>query len=397
MVNKMFEEHGSVFSDIRELFQYGIERKKVIGEDKVFDFSIGNPSAPAPKSVNKTIIELVSGNSDLLVHGYSTSLGFENVRINIAKSLNEKYHAGVDHKYLCMTCGAAAALAISFHALYEEGDEGIIIAPFFAEYKVFAEAAGYKLRYVSSHKEDLLPKLDELENTINEHTKFLIINSPNNPTGVFYKEKTIKDITRILKKKEEEFKHPIFLISDEPYREIVYDDLEYPFVTNYYDDSIVCYSFSKALSLPGERIGYVLVNPKCKYKVEVFNAVKGAARCLGYVCAPSLFQNVVGRVVGDVSDISIYKENRDLLYKNLIRIGYEVVYPQGAFYMFVKALEDDDKAFSNRAKEFELLLVPSNSFGIKGYVRLAYCVDKAMIERSIPAFEKLYASYEVKK
>jgi len=393
MVNKEMKNKGSSGSSIRELFEYGRKRKNIVGEENVFDFSIGNPSVPTPKIVNDKLIELLSKEDSLRVHSYTSAAGDLNVRKAIAEYLNDTYGCNEVGNLIYLTSGAAAGLTISLNALLEEDDEVIVFAPFFSEYKIFVEQAKGKLVVVKPNN-DLLPDMIDFESKVSVKTKVVIINSPCNPTGVLYNEEIINEIVSILNKKQNEFNHSIYLLSDEPYRELIFSDFKYPFVTNYYNNSIVVYSFSKSLSLSGERIGYVLVSNKCEDKKDVHDAIKGAGRSLGFVCASSLFQYLIPSCLGITSDLSVYKENRDILYSNLKRIGYEVVYPEGAFYLFVKALEKDAKQFSETAKKYELLLVPSDSFGIEGYVRVSYCVAKKVIENSIPAFEKLFKHYK---
>lgn len=382
-------------SAIRELFEYGKKRKMMIGEDNVFDFSIGNPSIPSPQKVKDILIKNLDIIDPIKLHGYTSAAGDLEVRNKIAHYLNETYQTNVSGQYIFLSCGAAASLTMTFHGLLNAGNEVIGFAPYFPEYKVFIEGAGATFKAIMPN-DDFSLDLDSFEKSITENTKIVLIDSPNNPTGALYSEEEIKRIAEILKKKQEEFKHPIYLVSDEPYRELIYEDKKYPFITNYYDNAVVCYSFSKSLSLPGERIGYVLINPNCDEATCVFAAISGAARKLGFVCAPSMFQYLIGECLGVTSDISAYKKNRDILYNSLRDIGYEIVYPEGAFYMFVKALEDDAKHFSLVAREFELLIVPSDTFGYPGYVRLSYCVSEDLIKRSIPAFEKLYERYRGK-
>ena len=391
---KMFElgNHGSA---IRELYEYGRKRKRIVGDDNVFDFSIGNPSIPAPDIVNKTLIKLISEKSSVSLHGYTSAIGDEDVRIKIADYLNDKYDANVKSDKIYLTCGAAASLAITLSALLNKDDEVIVFAPFFPEYKVYVENASGKL-VITKSDDNFMIDFNALDSALNKNTKAVIINSPNNPSGAVLKEDIIVKLSSYLKKKEKEYNHPIYLISDEPYREIIYDDIKYPFVLNYYDDSIVCYSFSKSLSLPGERIGYIVVSNTSINKDEIFKAICGAGRALGYVCAPAIFQYLIALTLGYTSDIDEYKKNRDYLYNSLKDLGYDLVYPDGAFYLFMKALEEDSIKFSNKAKEYDLLLVPSDSFGVKGYVRIAYCVSYEMIKRSISAFKKLKEEYDNK-
>ena len=385
---------GKVRSEIREIFEYGNKRKVEIGAENVFDFSIGNPSVPAPKSVDDAIIDLVNNFDSVALHGYTSAQGDAHVRETIANYINDKFGTNVTANNIYMTCGAAASLTIVMNAILQKDDECIVFTPYFPEYGVFIERTGAKLVEVKSQEKTFQIDMDNFEKAINEKTKAVIINSPNNPSGVVYTVETIEKMCQLLKKKEEEYGHPIFLITDEPYRELVYDDTEVPYVINYYDNTFVCYSYSKALSLPGERIGYIVVSPKMIDEEDAYAAVCGAGRALGYVCAPSMLQRVIEKCISDTSDISIYKENRDLLYNALTKMGFECVYPDGAFYLFVKAMGEDAYEFCEKAKEYELLLVPADSFGTPGYVRVSYCVQTKQIEDALPAFEKLAESYK---
>ena len=393
IVNEKMMGLGTVRSAIRDLFEYGLKRKKEIGTENVFDFSLGNPSVPAPPEVNESIRGLLDSTDSVVLHGYTSAVGAEDVREKIAADIQARFGAKIDKNDLYMTCGAAASLTITLNALSTPGSEFIAIAPFFPEYRVFSEAAGGVFKVVPADTEKFQIRFDALAETVNERTKALIVNSPNNPTGVIFTRKTMEELAAFLRAREEEYGHPIFLIADEPYRELVYEDVEVPYLPNLYDDTIVCYSFSKSLSLPGERIGYIAVPKDCAEHDAVFAAVAGAGRALGYVCAPSLMQRVVKECLGKTSDLSVYKKNRDLLYNALVSCGYDCVYPDGAFYLFVKSPEPDAKAFAEKAKKHELLIVPSDSFGCEGYVRLAYCVSTDMIERSLPAFEALMKEY----
>ncbi len=393
MFDKKMLDIGYSQSTIRDLYTYGLARKKVIGDDNVYDFSIGNPSIPAPSIVNETLIKLLSEEDSVKIHGYTVSPGNIDVRESIATYLNKTYNTDVIGKYIFLTCGAAASLAIVTKALVFPNEEVIVFAPHFPEYRTYTEAVGGKLVTVNPDP-DFLPDFIDLENKITNKTKIVIYDSPNNPTGAFYTEETIKKMSAILSKKEKEYGHPIYLVSDEPYRELLYGNEKYPFVTNYYRNSIVCYSFSKSLSLPGERIGYILVNPKCEDVEDVYAVICGAASMLGYICAPALFQHMVPYVLGHTSNLEEYKKNKDTLYNALKEIGYDVIYPTGAFYLFMKALEEDAEAFSETAKKFELLLVPSDPFSYKGYIRIAYCVSYKQIVNSLPAFKKLYDYYK---
>ena len=383
---------GTSPSKIREIFEYGNKRKIEIGADKVFDFSIGNPSVPVPKIVNDTLIELIK--EDKGVHLYTSNPGDMNVRNAVAEYLNKTYGCNLVGKHIFMTCGAAASLSISFNALLNKGEEVILFAPYFSEYRPIIENAGGVLNVVKPNTQDFSPNFDDFETKINENTRVVLINTPNNPTGAVYSEEVIKRMSDILRKKEKEYNKVIYILSDEPYRELIYDDTKYPFITNYYDDSIVCYSYSKCLSLPGERIGYIAVNENCSDIDNVFLTICGSARALGFICAPSLFQHLLERIQGVLVDINIYKTNRDILYQGLKNIGYDVIYPKGAFYLFMKALEDDANKFLEKAKEYELLFVPSDTFGYPGYVRVSYCVTKEQIEKSLPLFEKLFRDYQ---
>lgn len=394
VVNESMYQLGSVRSAIRELFEYGKKRAEIVGRENVYDFSIGNPSIPAPQIVNDTIKELVTDYDSVELHGYTSAQGDAKTRAAIAEFLNNTHGTNFTGDNFYMTMGAAASLSICFHALTSDVyDEFIAIAPYFPEYKVFVNAAGAKLVEVPADTEHFQIDFAALEERINEHTRAVIINSPNNPSGTVYSEETIEKLADLLDRKSKEIGRPIFIISDEPYREIVYDGIKVPFVTKYYDNTLVCYSYSKSLSLPGERIGYVLVPDEVYDKDELYSAVCGAGRALGYVCAPSLFQKMIIRCQGATGDISAYKKNRDLLYEGLTNIGYKCFKPDGAFYMFVKALEDDSNAFCEKAKEEDVLIVAADGFGCPGWVRISYCVDEEMIKRSMPAFERIYNKY----
>ncbi len=392
MFNKDMYALGSKRSSIRELFEYGKKRAEEVGEDGVFDFSLGNPNVPSPACVKEALLSLANDDSAAL-HGYTSAQGDKGVREAIAANIRERFGTNVQADNIYMTCGAAASLCITLRALCEDNDEFVIIAPYFPEYKVFIEAQGGKVVCAPCNENDFQIDINALKSAITSRTKAVIVNSPNNPCGVIYNQRTIQSLCDMLKQKSNEYGHPIFIISDEPYRELAYDNIRVPYIMNYYADSVVCYSYSKSLSLPGERIGYIAVNPKAQNARDLYLAVCGAGRALGYVCAPSTYQRVVEKCVNALPDISAYKRNRDLIYDSLTSIGYECVHPDGAFYLFVKALEEDANRFADNAKQFGLLLVPSDDFGIKGYVRIAYCVSHDMIARSIPAFEKLYNLY----
>lgn len=385
---------GKVRSEIREIFEYGNKRKAEIGADKVFDFSIGNPSVPAPKSVDDAIVDLVQNYDSVALHGYTSAQGDASVRETIAEYTNKRFGTSITANHIYMTCGAAASLTIVLNAILQKDDECIAFTPYFPEYGVFIERTGAKLVAVKSEEKTFQIDMENFQSAITDRTKAVIINSPNNPSGVVYTEENIKKMCGLLKKKEKEYGHPIFVITDEPYRELVYDDTKVPYIINYYDNTFVCYSYSKSLSLPGERIGYIVVSPKMINEGDAYAAVCGSARALGYVCASSMYQRVIARCIDKTADISIYKKNRDLLYNALTEMGFECVYPDGAFYLFVKAMEKDSHAFCEKAKEQELLLVPADSFGTPGYVRVSYCVQTKQIEDALPAFQALADSYK---
>ncbi len=395
MLNQKNVQLGNVRSSIRELFEYGKKLKAEIGEENVYDFSLGNPSVPAPKEVKDALSDLIQNGDPVLLHGYTSAQGDYKVRKIIADYINSRFALSLTADNIYMTCGAAASLAITLNAILNSGDEVITFAPFFPEYKVFCEHAGGKLVAVESEDGTFQIDFEKLEKALTDKTKAVIINSPNNPSGVVYGEKTIRRLAGVLTAFSQKTGNPIYLISDEPYRELVFDDsVKVPYVMNYYERSLVCYSYSKSLSLPGERIGYVAVSNKMAEAAEVYAGICGAGRALGYVCAPNLFQQLVSRVCGKTSDISVYKKNRDLLCSALKEYGYTVVKPDGAFYLFVKALEKNAKAFAERAKKYNLLIVAGDDFGCKGYVRIAYCVSTEMIKKSLPAFKALAESYK---
>ncbi len=391
MFNKEMQTLGEERSVIRELFEYGARRKREIGAENVFDFSLGNPGVPAPACVEEEILRLLREVPGQVLHGYTSAPGLYEVRKAVADDLKSRFGADTDPDLVYMTCGASASLTVALCALCNAGDEVIVIAPFFPEYRVFIEGAGGKCVVVPSGK-GFRPDLSALEGAITARTKAVIVNSPNNPTGVVYSEEEIEGIARVLRRASEARGEPVYLLADEPYRELTYGKTP-PFVPNFYKETLVLYSFSKSLSLAGERIGYLSVPKNCAGAKELFAAISGAGRRLGFVCAPALFQRAVSVCLGRTADLGVYRENRDLLYGALVRFGYECVSPDGAFYLFVKSPEPDAKAFSERAKKFELLLVPSDSFGVPGYVRISYCVERSVIEHSLPAFGKLMEEY----
>ncbi|MDY6367432.1 MAG: pyridoxal phosphate-dependent aminotransferase [Clostridia bacterium] len=388
-INEKMLALGSKRSIIREIFEYSKIRAQEVGSDRVYDFSLGNPSVEPPKEVAETIKNLLETESSISLHGYTSAQGDFSVRKAISDDINDKFKVGITPDNIYMTCGAAASLTISLKAILNQGEECIVFAPFFTEYRVFIENAGGTIVVSSPEKNTLQIDIKDFKSKLNENTRAVIINSPNNPSGVVYSEETVKKVCDLLRKKSLEYGKTIYLIADEPYRALVYGDVKVPYLMNYYDNCLVCYSYSKALSLPGERIGYIAVSPKMKCADKVYLAVCGAGRSLGYVCAPSLFQKVIKYCVNLTSDVSVYKENRDLLYNSLVSYGFDVVKPDGAFYLFVKAPEGDATIFYERAKKYDVLVVPCDDFGVKGYVRIAYCVDKKRIENSLPYFKKL--------
>ncbi|WP_346353062.1 pyridoxal phosphate-dependent aminotransferase [Azotosporobacter soli] len=395
MLNQNMLALGKKRSTIREIFEFGNQRAKVIGRENVFDFSIGNPNVPAPDSVQEAICDIVTNQNPAAVHGYTSAQGREDSRNAIAASLNARFGTDYAAKNLYLTVGAAASLSICLKALTASPeDEFIIFAPHFPEYQVFIEqGAGAKCVIVPAQIEDFQINFEAFERKLNPHTKGVLINSPNNPSGVVYSEATIDRLTALLNKKAAEYGHPIYLISDEPYREIIYGTREIPFIAPKYKNTLVCYSYSKSLSLPGERIGYVLVPNTVESFDDVYAAVCGAGRVLGYVCAPALFQQVIARCAADTADLSIYAENRKLLLEGLAAFGYKCIEPEGAFYLFPQTLEADDYAFCERAKKYDLLLVPGTDFGAPGHMRISYCVQTETVRRALPLFEKLAKEY----
>ena len=393
MINEKMAGLGKKRSVIREIFEYAKLRCAEIGAENVFDFSIGNPSVPTPKKVTDTMERLIKEKDPVALHGYTSAQGDFCVRGAIAEHIESTYDFKADPNLIYMTCGAAASLTISLNALVNAGDEVIVLAPFFPEYRVFAEKAGAKLIEVLCRESDFQIDFAALEKAVTVKTKAIIVNSPNNPTGAVFSEETIIKLASLLNKKQAEYGTDIYIISDEPYRELVYD-VNVPYIPKYYNNTLVCYSYSKSLSLPGERIGYIFVSPNLNNSTDVYAAVCGAGRSLGFVCAPSLLQYTVGECADVLPDLTVYRKNRDLLLNSLRKFGYTVVPPDGAFYLFVKSPEEDATAFCERAKKYELLLVPSDDFGCKGYVRICYCVSTEQIERALPSFKALIEEYK---
>lgn len=394
MVSAQMYELGTKKSTIRTIFEYGQKRAAEVGAENVFDFSLGNPNVPTPDFIRDAAVDILTHSDPMEVHGYTIAPGKPQVREILAADLKKRFGLEVAGKNLFLTAGAAASVTIVFKALTEAGDEFITIAPFFPEYRVFVEACGGRLVVVPAKTDDFQIDFTALEAAITPHTKAVVINSPNNPSGAVYSAETIRRLAELLRAKEVEFGHPIFIIADEPYREIVYDGLTVPCIPLIYENTIVCYSYSKSFSLPGERIGYIVVPDTAVDFARVYGAIAGAARVLTHVNAPSLWQLVIARCAGKAADLSTYAHNANLLYEGLSAAGFDCMRPQGAFYFFPKALEEDDAAFCTRAREFDLLLVPGADFGCPGYFRAAYCVRTAMIERALPRFQKLAKTYK---
>ena len=390
MVNQEYYNLGTAPSVIRQLFAYGLEQAAKVGPEKVYDYSLGNPSIPAPKKVNESIKKIVDETDSIKLHGYSMAAGFDTARDAVAKDLSNRFGLDVKGSELFFTCGAAPALVSIIKALTVNSDSEImVVAPFFPEYRPFITANGAKMVMVPADTEAFQIHLDEVEKRITANTQGIIINSPNNPSGVVYTEETLKGLAALLERKSSEYGHPIYIIADEPYRELVYGGVKVPFIPCLYKNTIVCYSYSKSLSLPGERIGYA------DDRDAVFAAIAGAARIMGHVCPPTLIQKVIELCAEERPDLVAYDENRNLLYNSLREMGYECAKPDGAFYLFVKAPNGDANAFSEKAKlDHNLLVVPADGFGCPGFFRLSYCVSNDMIRRSLPAFKAMIESYK---
>lgn len=388
MLNQTAYSLGANRSCIRDLFEYGRARAAVVGDENVFDYSLGNPSIPSPAAVDEAVRQILLDTPTLQVHGYTSAVGDAATRQAIADDLNRRYDAGCRGENFFLGCGAAPELVAVFTALAVPEGELLAIAPYFPEYKPFAQAAGLNFRVVPPDVPEFQIKLDAVEAMLTPHTQAVLINTPNNPSGVVYTQKTLEALGALLTQKGREYGHPIYLISDEPYRELAYG-VEVPFVPLIYPNTVVCYSYSKSLSLPGERIGYIYVPDSAADSRALYDAVAGAARSAGHVCAPSLWQKVIARCAGLRPDLQAYDRNRKALYEGLTAMGYEMAKPDGAFYLFIKAPGGDANAFSEKAKERDLLLVPGDGFGCPGYFRICYCVSYDMIQRSLPVFRAL--------
>lgn len=394
MINEYFKELTNKKSQIREMFMYGLERKKIVGEDNVFDYSLGNPSVAAPVEFDEAVINVLKTNDSIKVHGYSPSLGNEQARIVVADSLKRRFNLDYTKDDIFMTSGAAGAIAHAVRAVTKPGDEIITFAPYFPEYNHYVGGAGVKLSVVPADITSFQINFDEFLRMLNPNVMAILINTPNNPSGIVYNTDTIKKLSKILYDKQKEYGHDIYIISDEPYREIVFAGVDNPCVSKFYDNTLMCYSFSKSLSLPGERIGYVAVNPKCKDSHLIVEICGQISRGIGHNCPTALIQMAVSEVIDMTSDLSVYETNMNILYDELTKLGFEIVKPGGTFYMFPKCLESDAQEFCRKAKELDLLLVPSDTFGVPGHFRIAYCVTTDFVKRSIPKFKALADLYK---
>ncbi len=392
MMNKRSYDWGTEGSAIRELYAYGRSRAAAIGDENVYDFTQGNPSNPTPPEVKAAVLELLE-QDPLSLHGYTHAIGDPAARKAIAEDLNSRFDAGAEADDLFITCGAAPALCAVFHALADEKSEILTVAPYFPEYKPYAELTGATFKVVPPDVPDFQIRLDQVEAAITEKTAVLLLNSPNNPSGTVYTAETLSALAQLLRKKEKEYGHPIYIASDEPYRELVYDGVTVPFLPKIYENTVICYSYSKTLTLPGERIGYIYVPKAAQNSRDVYAAICGAARALGHICAPALWQKVIAKCAHLRPDVANYDRNRTLLCEGLRSAGYEVATPSGAFYLFVKAPGGDANAFAEKAKLRDLIVVPGDSFGCPGYLRLCYCGSAEKIEKSLPIFRELITEY----
>lgn len=394
MLAKEFVDMLSQKSVIREIFAYGSERAKEIGYENVFDYSLGNPSVPTPEEFKNKIIEILQTQDPVAVHGYSPSLGIPSVRQAVADSLNRRFHMKYKMEHIFMTSAAASAIAHALRAVTVQGDEVLTFAPYFSEYVPYVNKTGAKLKVVPADTQSFQVNFQALDEMMNEKVMALLINTPNNPSGCVYSEETLQKLSAYLTKKEQQYSHPIYLISDEPYREIVFEGKKAPYVAKYYKNTLTCYSFSKSVSLPGERIGYVAVSPECEGADIIVEMCGQISRGIGHNCPSSLIQLALPSILDKTSDLSVYETNKNILYKELTNLGFSCVEPGGTFYMFPKALEEDAKAFCNRALKYDLLLVPGDGFQCPGHFRMAYCIPTEKVERSLDAFEKLAKEYQ---
>lgn len=393
MIAKRLRQSLDSSVSIRDIFEEGKKLADIYGAENIFNFTIGNPSVPTPDIVRETMIELLNSENTFTLHGYSANVGFPDVRKHIAEYLNRTFNCSYDVSGIVMTTGAAAAIMMLCNTLLDRDDEVVTFAPYFWEYKSYVSSVYGKLVPALCNMETLQPDPETFENAISERTRFVLLNSPNNPTGAVYTEDSIRMVADILNRKQAEYGHPIYLVSDEPYRRLAYD-IEVPYLTHYYKNTIVVYSYSKALSVPGERIGYIAMQRDVQDYEDLLAGITASIRYLGYVNAPTLQQKMLLKCVDASVDINIYKETRDVLYEGLTEMGYTCIHPDGAFYLFVKALEPDDAKFCQKAKEERLLFAPGNAFGGPGWVRISYCVPAEVAKRSLPAFKRLYDKYQ---
>lgn len=394
MISKKMENMVANSSAIRAMFEEGNRLAKIYGAENVYDFSLGNPNVPAPESIKQAIIDIVKDENPIKLHGYTNSnAGYSEVRQAVAESLNQRFGTAFGERNITMTVGAAGGLNVALKVLLNPEDEVIVFAPYFGEYRSYVNNYDGVIVEISPNTETFQPKLDEFAKKITEKTKAVIVNTPNNPTGVVYSEETIQKLAAIMEEKQEKYGHEIYLISDEPYRELAYDGVEVPYLTKYYANTIVCYSYSKSLSLPGERIGYLVIPDEVSESEKVNAAANVANRILGFVNAPTLQQKVVERCLNEETDISYYDRNRETLYNGLLDCGFSCIKPEGAFYLFMKSPIENEKEFCQAAKEFNILIVPGSSFGCPGYVRIAYCVSYETIVNALPKFKELSKKY----
>lgn len=395
MLAKKMVEMSKQKSVIREIYEFGMKRAQEVGRENVFDFSIGNPNVPAPEVIKEVAIDILEKENPVITHSYPSNAGLVSTKIAIANSLNKRFDMDFTENEIFMSIGAAGAIMVCFRALIDGSDDEIVtFAPYFPEYKAFVDGAGGKLSVVPADIDSFQINFEEFEKALNPNVKGVLINSPNNPTGIVYSEDTIKKLAAILEEKQKEYGHSIYIISDEPYREIAFSNVFVPYVPKYYDNTLVCYSYSKSLSIPGERIGYVAFSKRAEDADILLPVLVAAARSLAYVSAPSLYQMVVERCTDETADLSIYEKNKEIFYNGLVDMGYTCVEPGGAFYLFPRSLEKDANAFCERAKKYNLLLVPGDSFGCPGHVRISYCVPTEVIERALPLFKKLADEYK---
>lgn len=388
MINEQYKKMLEGKSVIRQLSEFATERGKEIGYENVFDYSLGNPSVPVPEKFTKEMMNLLQTKTSMELHGYSPSLGIGSVKEKIAESLNGRFGMSYTANHIFPTTGAAGAVAHAVRCVTKPGDEVLTFAPYFPEYHLYVNMTGAKLKIVPANTKNFQINFERLEEMLNEHTTALLINTPNNPSGAVYNTETLKELSALLTRKQKEYGHDIFIISDEPYREIIFAGVDSPYVSGFYDNTLSCYSYSKSLSLPGERIGYVAVNPNCTDAELIVPMCGQISRGIGHNCPPSIIQLAVAEVLDTTSDMTVYETNMNLLYQELTDLGFDCVKPGGTFYIFPKALEEDAVSFCQKALKYDLVLVPSDSFGVPGYFRMAYCIDTQKVERSLDALRR---------